>query len=121
MSAGLTIRADGLEWPLDTYLDARGFIRTNGEVPDFARFPGLLDVVTLSGELREKQEAATIPWHDVLAAHAPDGSLQFGPCSNCGEWIVPVSWHQEPGEKGPVMVIEDGFCTRCEDAMEWDW
>jgi len=31
MSAGLTIRADGVEWPLATFIDSYGFTRTDGE------------------------------------------------------------------------------------------
>lgn len=30
MSAGLTIRADGMEWPLANFIDAYGFTRTDG-------------------------------------------------------------------------------------------
>ncbi len=110
-----TIRADGMEWPLETYLDARGFIRTNGEIPDFAGHAGLVDIVTTQGELRENVEAITAPWHEVIATHPADGSKDFSLCDGCGERMVATKWHTEPGTVGAIIVIDGLYCRRCAD------
>ena len=112
MSAGLTIRADGVEWPLETYLDARGFIRTNGEVPDFCNAPGTLDAVTYSGELRQGVEVTAIPWHATLAVAIPQGSMKLARCPGCDAWVVPVAMSTDG--KGHTVLTSD-ICNTCEE------
>lgn len=86
MSSGLTIRADGLEWPLETYLDARGFIRVDPFAP-----PSLgggymsdprVEIVTLAGELQPERYASSVMWADVLAFRLVDHTGE--PCFWCG-------------------------------------
>lgn len=106
----ITVRADGLDWPLETYLDARGFIRTNGEVPDFATLFGAVDVVTSAGELREGCELREIVWHDVLAVAIPAGSMKLDLCPGCGAWPVPIIIRQVEGK----IELQSPLCDECE-------
>lgn len=112
-----TIEAEGLNWPIETFLDAHGFVRTDTQVPDFADHPGTLDVVTLDGELLCGLEAATIPWRDVLAAHAPDHSMKFSLCPGCGAWVVPVSLSYDDGAR---LLLVEPLCASCEAVAERD-
>lgn len=114
----ISIRVEGIEYPLETFIDSHRYIRTGGEVPDFAGNPGFLDVVTAGGEVRLQLEALTIAWHEVAAVHAPEGSLHFALCDECGEAIAPVNWHMETRANGPVMVVETPYCTDCRVMLE---
>lgn len=70
MSAA-TIRADGLDWPLDSFLAARGFRRLNAwEWPELDRAVEV-ETVTLACELKPAREAGDIRWPDVLAYRVP--------------------------------------------------
>lgn len=113
--AGLTIHADGMDWPLETYLDARRFIRVDGEPPSFADAAGRVDVVTLAGELREGVELEGLSWHDVMAVAVPAGSMSLGLCHGCGLQIVPV--FVRTNGKGQTIISQD-ICGEC-DAEPW--
>jgi hypothetical protein len=66
-----TIRADGLDWPLDSFLAARGFRRLNAwEWPHLERNVEV-ETVTLACELKPPREAGDIRWTDVLAYRVP--------------------------------------------------
>lgn len=83
------IRADGMEWPLETYLDARGFIRVDPLNPPF---PGAgyqsdprIEIVTHAGELQQERYASTVMWADVKAFKLNDAT--GGLCFFCGTSI----------------------------------
>jgi hypothetical protein len=106
MPAAAMIRADGVDWPLATFLDAYGYRQVDPvALPVFdgqARFA----VVTLHGELEPPRYASEIRWWDALAfrpiEHGPEGE----PCRFCGQ---------------PVGRTDDDICEPCEDSAEWDW
>lgn len=112
MSAGLTIRADGVEWPLATFIDAYGFTRTDGERPDFAGLAGELDVVMASGELRHGMEMSAVPWWEVVAVAVPKGSMRLANCHGCGIGIVPVSVSTDGDGR---TVLTTNICDNCEE------
>lgn len=112
MSAGLTIRTDGMEWPLATFIDAYSFTRTDGERPDFAGLAGELDVVTANGELRKGVEMSAVPWWETIAVAVPKGSMRLAPCHGCGESIVPVSVSTD-GDGRTVLTTD--ICDHCEE------
>jgi len=112
VSAGLTIRADGMELPLATFLDAYGFTRTDGERPDFAWLAGELDVVTATGELRQGVEMSAVPWWETIAVAVLKGSMRLAPCHGCGESIVPVSVSTD-GDGRTVLTTD--ICDHCEE------
>jgi hypothetical protein len=66
-----TIRAAGLDWPLDSFLAMRGFRRLNAwEWPNLERDVEV-ETVTLACELKPPREAGDIRWTDVLAYRVP--------------------------------------------------
>jgi len=105
------ISHDGLEWPLETFLDAYGYIRTNGEPPDFADATGQIDVVTISGELRSGLELDAVPWHEVAAVNIAD-NMRLDHCPGCGAWIVPVRFSTD--SKGRTVTTTD-ICKSCDE------
>lgn len=66
-----TIRADGLDWPLDAFLATRGFQRlAEWEWPHLDR--GVeVETVTRNCELVPPREAGDIRWTDILAYRVP--------------------------------------------------
>lgn len=115
MSAPATITADGMIWPLDTYLDCGRFIRTDGEVPYFASFPGSLDIITFAGELREMVDMSDILWSAVLAVRVPLHSVLLAHCDNCGEGVVPI---ERVTDKEGRRWISTDWCIDCMGEME---
>ena len=116
MSAGLTIRADGMEWPLATFIDCYGFTRTDdlhlhAEHPLLSR-DDMLNAVTASGELITDKPARHLPWGDVIAIKGRDGGgLQICDCCGalddvletgngqwCGDCLDGADWDGEPDE-----------------------
>ena len=105
--AAQTIRADGIEWPLQTYLDAMSFSR----VDPFA-LPAIggqvrVTTVSLSGELAPSTYASQVPWHDVLAFRPIANGLESSPCDICGDPVMRIDFHSQ--------------CASCEDAGEYGW
>jgi hypothetical protein len=102
-----TIRADGMEWPLQTYLDAMNFNRV--DPCDLPSIEGQIRVTTvsLSGELAPSVYASQVRWYDVLAFRPIANGLESTPCETCGDPVMRVDAHPE--------------CASCEDGREYGW
>jgi len=65
------ITYDGMEWPLETFLDAYGFSRVpEGQVNEYGALPGegeRVMAVLENGELVEAAFAEDLPWREVIA------------------------------------------------------
>ncbi len=99
-----TIRADGMDWPLETFLDARGFVRVDRfETPAFRDALGdpRMDVVTIGGELAVDVYASAVSWPDTIAFRLVDDTGE--PCFWCG-----------------TSTDEEDMCDRCEADCEYD-
>lgn len=105
MSAPATIRADGIEWPLQTFLDAYGY--RPADPADLPRMDGQvrLATVTKAGELRPPMFADQVGWYDVLAFRPLEGAPESTPYRLCGDAILRTD--------------SDDICVPCEDAAEW--
>jgi hypothetical protein len=110
MSLPRIIEAEGITWPLETFMDAHRYIRTRREVPDFATLPGVVDALMSTGEVREAIELRAIPWHDCLAVRVPDGSMKLALCHGCEATIVAVEIVTKPGG---VFNLEQELCDDC--------
>ncbi|TPG14390.1 hypothetical protein [Sphingomonas oligophenolica] len=99
-----TIRADGIDWPIETYLDALDFKRVNPfEIPQLQHQVRVV-TVTGEGELAPPTFADQVRWHDVLAyryiEHGPETIL----CRLCAEPVGRTDF--------------DDICESCEDEGE---
>jgi hypothetical protein len=105
--AAQTIRADGMDWPLQTYLDAMSFSR----VDPFAlpAIDGQIRVTTisLSGELAPSTYASQVRWYDVMAFRPIANGLESALCESCGDPVMRIDAHPQ--------------CASCENDGEWDW
>lgn len=111
MSLPRTIQAEGITWPLETFMDSHRYIRTRGEVPDFASLPGAVDVLMATGEVREAVELSAILWHDCLAVRVPEPSMKLALCHGCEGTIVALHIITTPGG---VLNLEQELCDACE-------
>lgn len=130
--SGAVIRADGMEWPLQTFLDARGFIRLGDHAPDRRELLDFGDAVVelvvpercyVSGE-ELGFEVISAPAneaerHDPIAMRPPEGSMRVDLCPACGEWPVPVAVKTETREGGHTIILERDICARCDDEPWW--
>lgn len=98
------VKDAGLEWPLETYLDAFGFARVEpGNLPDVAESYVMLKAVDREGQLHEG-EGRDLPWADLVGYRTRDGG-RFVRCEACGDFVDEV--------------FETGFCTMCADCLEY--
>jgi hypothetical protein len=111
MNAPITVRADGMDWPLDTYIDAYGYTRLDhlGLTPNHPLLSrcDMLDAITKAGELITNKPARHLPWGDVAAIRSREGST-LRACDICGSFDE---------------VFPTGFglqCTVCLSYDEWD-
>lgn len=95
-----TIRADGVTWPLDTYIDALAFRRVDPF--DQPCFDGDVRLVTIAidGRVTPATYASQVRWFETLAYRPLDYTRQAAPCDGCGE---------------PIYDGEDGLCLGCEN------
>lgn len=106
------IRADGMEWPLQTFLDARGFTAFDydrEEPPSCATDPVRLEVV-LSDLTIIKRPAEDVLWQDVAAWRFAEGeALQ---CTWCDDYVA----------ASELAIHETGMaiCDRCMDSAEFE-
>lgn len=105
MSAA-TISADGITWPLETYLDAMRFRRLDRW--DEPRLDGQVRVVTVTrdGVLQSALYANEVRWADVQAYRPTDNSVASTPCRLCGD---------------PTERLDDDICEDCEYDAEPGW
>lgn len=98
--SGLTIHADGIDWPLQTYLDALGFKSIDAFAAPVIDGEVRCDVVTRAGDLRCGCFASDVLWHDAMAWRP----LNLGICESCGDPLT------QPGTT---------VCDGCEDNAWW--
>jgi len=88
MASSRTIHADGLNWPLDLYIDALRFVRVDaGADLDIGGDPELICITgALSGDIRlqPKRFASAVDWSDTIAFRFLDHVPVAGPCHLCG-------------------------------------
>jgi hypothetical protein len=103
MMAAATIRADGIDWPLRTFLDAYGYHQvdrfTHPNVNAGSRVLTIDDV----GRIREPLYADAVDWHATFAWRALDPRDAPAPCCLCGtstddDDFCDACW--EDGERG---------------------
>lgn len=73
------VRAEGIAWPLETFLDSHGFERRPDVFECRSRYAGQVEIVDERFELRREVEARHVDWHAVVAVKA--GSKV---CEGCG-------------------------------------
>ncbi|WP_267382581.1 MULTISPECIES: hypothetical protein [unclassified Sphingomonas] len=93
----LMIQADGIVWPLQTYLDARAFRRVDPFATPDCDGQLRVETVTLQAELQPCRYASSVAWHNVLAWRPVD----IVACRCCGD---------------PVASLGDDLCDDCDDA-----
>lgn len=80
-----SIHAEGLVWPLETFLDTHGFERRPEIDECRIRYDGPVEIVDDRLQVRSEYEARQVDWHSVLAVKA--GSRI---CEGCGFSFEPV-------------------------------
>lgn len=110
--SGAVIRADGMEWPLQTFLDARGFTAFDydrEELPSVATDPVRLELV-LTDLTIITRPAEDVVWQDVAAWRFMEGELVQ--CTWCDDYVG-----------GSEIVLHDtgmAICEYCMDSAEYD-
>lgn len=125
------VHAEGIAWPLDTFLDSHGFERRPDVFECRQRYEGPVEVVDDRLRVRSEVEARHLDWHSVLAVKA--GSKV---CEGCGLSFEPIA---DPiyatqlvrNETGLIVVrecrvftvnsFEADNCEECQDYGEWGW
>lgn len=84
MPAPKTVRADGLVWPLRTFISAYRMIVTDGSPPDFRNLDPAVSVLMENGSFVKRQPASLVEWHHVhaFACEALPKGLR---CDTCGD------------------------------------
>lgn len=77
------IRADGVDWPVDSFIDNYRMLRIEGAYPDFDGRDPLCDVLTTQGEYRTRLRASVVDWGRVRAFASQD-LPGGGKCEFCG-------------------------------------
>lgn len=92
------VHADGVTWPLDTYIDALAFRRVDQF--DQPCFDGDVRLVTIAvdGRITPATYASQVRWFETLAYRPLDYTREAAPCEGCGE---------------PIYDGEDGYCLEC--------
>lgn len=102
-SLATTIRADGVDWPILTFLDAYGYQPVDRFIrPDLegGRRICLLDD---AGEIRGPTFVDQVDWHGIVAWRAADPLETMPACFLCGTSLDPAS-----------------ICEDCFDQAEFD-
>lgn len=108
----MIIQADGVSWPLETFLDAYQFYRTEGEPPEIQY--GRIDAVMRDGRILRAREISDLPWWEVIAMRPEDRSMAIARCDGCG-CMVSVSCRTEANPGGGIMVVRSwDICGDCE-------
>lgn len=125
------IAAEGMIWPLDTFLDSHGFERRPDICECRMRYAGPVEIVDESLHIRTELEARQIDWHSVLAVKA--GSHV---CEGCGfsfEPTVAPIYATEIVRNEAVRILrhecrvftvnsfEADNCEDCQDCGDWEY
>lgn len=86
----IAVHADGIAWPMETFIASHRFVEIDGTPPDFADHHGRLDVLLHDGTLQLDRFAPDLDWWNVRAIGVPHGSREFALCPACGGGIVIV-------------------------------
>lgn len=104
-----TVRADGIDWPLATFVDAYGMkVVDPFDLPSFSA-PHAMRLVTLTrdGQVLPPQYANEVVWARTVAFSPLPGTPEGVPCRLCGD---------------PALRVEDDLCDDCEaDQEPWGW
>lgn len=94
----ITVKADGIEWPLEAFIDTHRYQRTRGETPSIAGADLIILTLSASGELLEGV-ARHADWISTVAFRARDYDVEQ--CGCCGQFYL----------------AEDD----CEDCVDWGY
>lgn len=108
MTAPAIIRADGVDWPLDTFIDAYRLTRVDRfDAPPCTSIDASgvrVQAVTRTGELIADRTADALIWGDIIAYRPVEGTRAATPCLGCDQ---------------PVMRDSDAeVCEACEDLAD---
>ena len=110
-----TILAEGIRWPIETYLDSHRFVRCDGTPPEFADLDAPVLCVTTDLSIAEIP-ARQAPWGEVIAFRAPNLSCHLDECDECGG--VTVVSYRAGSAAHTISVAE--YCSRCHELGLWD-
>jgi hypothetical protein len=102
MATAATVRADGMEWPIATFIDAYGLIKVDHFAHPCLDGAARLIALTNDGRLLDAVSANMVDWHGTVAFRLVDGDRQQ-PCFFCG-----------------TSADADVHCEECLDSAEWD-
>jgi hypothetical protein len=132
MLHGLTIEAEGLVWPLETFIDSHGFLRRLSVSECRDRFAGEVEVIDEQLTLRRFDEARHVDWHSIIAVKSA-GSTR---CIECLTYFDPEIAaiyacsviRNEAGRILPhnshtfvVNSYEAEFCEDCQSYGDWEY
>ena len=106
MPAPDTVRADGMDWPLQTFIDSYRMIVTGGSAPDFGSLDPLVDVLMENGSYVKAQRASLVEWHRAHA-FACDAMPHGHKCEMCGDDTAPDE-----------LLSNHGWCDGCTYSAE---
>jgi hypothetical protein len=106
----ITVQADGLEWPLETFIDAHRYQRTGGEIPGIAGADFIVLTLSRDGVISEGI-ARHADWADVLAYRPRGFEIDYATCEWCGDYTD----FDDLYEAGNGMA-----CGPCLDDAEYD-
>lgn len=101
-----TVHADGVTWPLDTYIDALAFQRVDTFQMPVLDHQMRVATVTVEGKLQPITYVSHVVWHEVVAFKPIEGTREAAPCRSCGE---------------PCFNFSDDICESCDAESWWPW
>ena len=125
------INAEGMIWPLQTFIDSHGFERRPDLIECYTRYEGEVDIVDDNLRVVHVIEARHVDWHSVVAVKA--GSAVCGGCGLSFEPSVdPIYATQlvrnEAGrllrDRCYVFAVNSSDAEHCEDCQtygDWDY
>lgn len=123
------VRAEGIAWPLETFLDTHGFERRPDVSECRHRYEGAVEIVDDRFELHREVEARHVDWHSVVAVKA--GAKV---CEDCGLSFDPdvdpiYATRLVYNPEGRLIRSECAvyavnahlvdYCERCRDYAQW--
>jgi hypothetical protein len=106
----ITVKADGMEWPLATFISSHRYQPIN-EPPHFADSDLIILGVMRDGQLFEGI-AHHAPWHDLAAIKARDFDGEIGECAWCNA-LAAI-------DDLMIGALDEWVCDDCMDNAEYE-
>jgi hypothetical protein len=84
----LIIRADGVDWPFETFVDCYRMVRLDGDYPEIARSGCHVDFVNSEGAFVQSTPAHLIDWNRVKAFGVPQYGTDARMCEECDQPVT---------------------------------